>query len=331
MAPPTREPDIGAVSKGGESNTVILRAFLANVGIAFAKFIAAAMSGSSAMLTEGVHSLVDSINQVLLWWGKKRAGRKPDTLHPLGYGRELYFWSVVVAMTIFGAGAGVSGYEGYAQISAPEPTTRPLIAYGVLAVAICLEGWSLRTAYREFDQGRHDGESLWEGIRTTKDTTTLVVLLEDSAAVVGILIAAAGIGLELLTGNAIWDGVASICIGALLATVAFLLMREAKNLLIGESADPKLVAAIRARVENVEEVDRVEDVTTIHLAPERVTAVISADFRDDMAVGRLERLVAQLERELRSRYPVLERIYIRPVGVEPERGEDGAIAAGGSG
>lgn len=317
MSDASRKITPGEKSGGGESKTVILRAFLANLGIAVAKFVAAAMTGSSAMLTEGVHSVIDTTNQALLWLGEKRAGRPPDRLHPLGYGRELYFWSVIVAMLIFGLGAGVSFYEGYAALSHPEKTSRPLIAFGVLAIAFALEGWSLRTAWREFDARRRKGESVREGIRSTKDTTTLIVLLEDSAAVTGVVIAAAGIALELLTGNAVWDGIASLGIGALLSFVAVTLLRESKGLLIGEAADPELVAAIRERVERAENVEYVEEVITIHMAPERVVAVVCADFCDDMPVGDLERTIAGLEAGLRERYPVLERVYLRPVGPEP--------------
>jgi cation diffusion facilitator family transporter len=307
----------GEKSGGGESNVVILRAFLANLGIAIAKFVAAAMTGSSAMLTEGVHSLIDTTNQALLWLGEKRAAKPPDKLHPMGYGREQYFWSVIVAMLIFGLGAGVSLYEGFEAISHPEETRQSLVAFGVLAFALALEGWSLRTAWREFDARRRDGESLRKGIRNTKDTTTLVVLLEDSAAVIGVVIAAAGIGLELLTGNAMWDGVASLGIGGVLSFVAVTLLRESKDLLIGEAADPELVAAIRQRVERGENVEYVEEVITIHLAPERVVAVVCADFCDDLAVGDLERTIAAMEENLREQYPVLERVYLRPVGAEP--------------
>lgn len=310
-------PALGSKAEEGGSGKVIFRAFLANLGIAAAKFAAALMTGSSAMLTEGIHSLVDTSNQGLLWLGEKRSSKPADTLHPLGYGRELYFWSVIVAMLIFGLGSGVSFYEGYAAIAHPEATRKPLIAFGVLLVAFLLEGWSLRTAWHEFDARRGAKESVAEGIHNTKDTTSLIVLLEDSAAVLGVVIAAVGIGIELLTGDAMWDGVASIAIGVLLAFVAVTLLRESKGLLIGESADPELVEAIRHRVAASEGVDWVDEVLTIHLAPERVVAVISADFANDMAVGKLEQLVERLEADLRSRYAVLERVYLRPVESHP--------------
>lgn len=299
---------------GTDSAQVILRAFAANLGIAMAKMIAAVITGSSAMLTEGVHSLIDSINQVLLWVGEKRAARPADDVHPMGYGRELYFWSVVVAILIFGLGAGFSAYEGAVHIVTPEPTRQPLIAYAVLLVALLLEGWSLHAAYRAFERQRSEGSSFWDAIRNTKDTTSLVVLLEDSAAVCGVLVAAAGIGLELLTGNAVWDGIASLGISAVLAFVAITLLREAKGLLIGESADPHLVAALRTAASEAQGVTGVEDVLTIHLGPNQVVAVIDVNYANDLQVAEMERLIARLEQHLCRRFAAIERIYLRPVG-----------------
>ena len=302
-----------ADAETGEGNTVILRALIANVGIAAAKFVAAFMTGSSAILTEGIHSLVDSTNEVLLWVGKKRSGKPADELHPLGYGRELYFWSFLVAILIFAVGAGVSIYEGLRHFAHPEQTSSPLIAFAVLGVAFLLECWSLRAALREFNRTRDTGKSFWQGIRDTKDTTTLIVLLEDSAAVAGVLIAAAGIGLELLTGDAHWDAVASIGVGVVLGLVSFTLLRESKHLLIGEAADPTLVRDIRDRIETADGVVRVADVLTVHLAPDRVVAVVDVDFEDEMRVGDLEKLVARLEDQVRSDFGPLETIYLRPI------------------
>lgn len=300
--------------RDGQSTGVILRAFLANLGIAVAKFVAAIITGSSAMLTEGIHSLVDTANQVMLWVGEKRSKRPPDELHPLGYGPELYFWSFIVAILIFSLGAGISIYEGVVHIRHPVETRQPLVAFGVLATAFLLEGWSWRAAYRAFQAGRGPNENLWRAIRNTKDTTSLVVLLEDSAAVLGVVVAAIGIGIELLTGDPRWDGVASIGIGLLLAFVAVTLLREAKGLLIGEAANPALVAAIRRRIDRVDGVIRVEDVLTVHLAPDRVIGIVSVDFANDMEVRRLEELVERIEDDIQSKFAVLEKLYLRPIG-----------------
>lgn len=310
---PTTATESQAAQNEGKSVAVIIRALIANVGIGIAKFIAAFMTGSSAMLTEGIHSMVDSINEVLLWVGRKRSQKSADELHPLGYGRELYFWSLLVAILIFAVGSGVSIYEGVIHIAHPEQTREPLIAFGVLAIALVLEGWSLHAAWKKFDKHRDQDESFWQGIRDTKDTTTLVVLMEDAAAVIGVLIAGAGIGLELLTGNAQWDGVASIGIGLLLGFVSITLLRESKDLLIGESADPKLVSSIRNRIARADGVASVEDVLTVHMAPERVVAIVSVDFEDSMTVGELEALVERLEKEARDEFDTLETIYLRPI------------------
>ena len=177
-----------------ESNKVLIAALAANVGIAVAKFVAAGITGSSAMLTEGVHSLVDSSNQLLLMYGQKRAAKPPDAKHPGGYGRELYFWSFIVALLVFALGAGVSVYEGIQHFRAPEPAVSPLIAYGVLVFAFVLEGASTLAAFKEFNRAR-GGKSWWGALVSTKDATTVIVLLENGAAMAGLVIAAAGLGL----------------------------------------------------------------------------------------------------------------------------------------
>ena len=298
---------------GKETTGVILRAFTANIGIAVAKFVAAFITGSSAMLTEGVHSLVDSVNQLLLWHGGRRAAKPADDLHPLGYGRELYFWSFVVAMLVFALGAGISLYEGVTHIAHPEPTTSPLVAFGVLAVAFALESWSLKAALAQFNAARGD-KGVIEAIRDTKDTTTLIVLLEDSAAVAGLVIAAAGIGLELATGNAAWDGVASVMIGLVLAGVSVTLLNEAKDLLIGESADPRLVEQLRRVALEREGIERIDEVLTIHLSPDEVVCTISADFRDSLSAGRVEQITREIENAIAAQFPQVTRVYLRPFG-----------------
>ena len=296
----------------GESNTVILRAFIANLGIAVAKFTAAIITGSAAMMTEGIHSTVDTLNQVFMWGGEKRAKKPPDELHPMGYARELYFWAFVVAVMIFALGAGVSAYEGIHTLINPHPTESPLIAFAVLGIAFLLEGWSWLTAWKAFNKHRGD-LSVLEGIRQTKDTTSLVVLLEDSAAVTGVVLAAAGIGLELLTNNPVWDGVASLGIAGLLATVAVVLLREAKDLLIGESADPKLARTIRREVEEETGVIAVSDVFTVHLGPEQVFCVVTVDFDDAMPTGQLEKLVGRIEKKMIERNDFITRAYVHPL------------------
>ena len=293
-----------------ESPRVLLIALAANVGIAVAKFVAAAITGSSAMLTEGVHSLVDSTNQLLLLYGQRRAAKPADALHPGGYGRELYFWSFVVALLVFALGAGVSVYEGIVHLLAPEPAVSPLIAYGVLLVAFALEGGSTVAAFREFNAAR-GAKSWWRALTDTKDATIVIVLLENGAAMAGILIAAAGLALSQVTRDPHFDGIASILIGLLLGGVAIFLAREAKGLLIGEAADPALVAGIR-RAATRDGVTGVGDIMTIHNAPTQIVAALNVDFDNRLSAGDVERIVGEIEAAVRDEFPAVHRVYVRP-------------------
>jgi cation diffusion facilitator family transporter len=262
------------------------------------------------MLTEGVHSLVDSTNQLLLMYGQKRAAKPADALHPAGYGRELYFWSFVVALLVFALGAGVSVYEGVLHFLEPEPAVSPLIAYGVLAIAFALEGGSTVAAFREFDAAR-GGQSWLQALTSTKDATTVIVLLENGAAMAGILIAAIGLALSQATGDPRWDGIASVLIGLLLGVVAIFLAREAKGLLIGEAADPALIAGIR-RAATREGVMGVGEIMTIHNAPEQIVAAVNVDFDNRLSAGDVERIVEAIECDLRAEFPSIYRVYVRP-------------------
>ncbi|WP_337180513.1 cation diffusion facilitator family transporter [Sphingopyxis granuli] len=300
-------PRIGHI----KANIVLYGALFANLGIAAAKFVAAAISGSSSMLSEGVHSLVDSGNQLLLLYGQARAKRAPDDQHPFGYGRELYFWAFVVAILIFAVGAGISIYEGWTHIAAPEPLRDPTINYIVLAIAFLLEGASWTIAVRQFDAGRN-GLGWWQAIRRSKDPAGFIVLFEDSAALAGLVIAAAGVWLSHATGDARIDGVASILIGLILAAVAALLARESKELLIGEAADPARIAMIWRIVERRREISAVNHVRTIHTAPDAIFVAVSADFEDALTMGDGERLIEEIEAELKAASPDISSIYIRP-------------------
>jgi cation diffusion facilitator family transporter len=298
-----------------KANIVLLGALFANLGIAIAKFIAAASTGSSAMLTEGIHSLVDSGNQVLLLYGQSRAKRPPDDAHPFGYGRELYFWAFVVAILIFAVGAGVSIYEGWAHIRHPEPLRDPTINYIVLGVAVLLEGGSWAIAVKDFNSKRN-GAGWWRAVHRSKDPAGFIVLFEDSAALVGLLVAACGVWASHAFGDPRIDGAASIVIGAILALVAGLLAREAKGLLIGEAADPRLVAGVWSLVDGRPGIVTVNHVRTIHTSPEAIFVAISADFEDGMTVGDAEILIERVEQELRGAFPQLSSIYIRPERAE---------------
>jgi cation diffusion facilitator family transporter len=294
-----------------ESPIVLYAALAANLGIAVAKFVAAAISGSSSMLSEGFHSVVDSGNQVLMIYGEHRAKRPPDHQHPFGYGRELYFWSFVVAILIFAVGAGVSAYEGYQHIIQPEKLESATINYIVLGVSALMEGTSWSVAVREFAKAKGDS-GWWEAIRRSKDPSTFIVLFEDSAALAGLGVAAVGVWASHHWLDPRIDGVASVGIGLLLAAVAMLLAREAKGLLIGERADEAVIAKVHDIVAAHPAIASVNHVRTIHTAPDEVFAAISADFEDDVTMGDAERMIEEIEDRLREALPDLSSIYIRP-------------------
>jgi cation diffusion facilitator family transporter len=290
---------------------VLMIAFAANLGIAVAKFVAAGITGSSAMLTEGVHSLVDSTNQLLLLYGQKRAQKVPDALHPLGYGRELYFWSFVVAILVFALGAGVSVYEGILHILNPEEGGNPFVAFIVLGIAFALEAGSTWAALQEFNANR-GGRSWLKSVQDTKDAPTVIVLLENGAAMVGIVLAALGLGLTSLTGNPVFDGAASVVIGVVLGLVALLLAIEAKGLLIGESADPDLIAALRSSARERKGVTGVGNVITVHHSPDQIVAAIEVDFQDDLTAADVERIVDEIEVDIRAGWPAVTHLSVRP-------------------
>ncbi|QJU59257.1 cation transporter [Sphingomonas sp. AP4-R1] len=292
-------------------NIVLYGALLANVGIAIAKFVAAALTGSSSMLSEGVHSLVDSGNQILLLYGQAKAARPSDAAHPFGYGRELYFWAFVVAILIFAVGAGVSIYEGWIHIARPEPLRDPTANYIVLGIAVALEGTSWAIAVRAFN-GKRGSSSWWQSIRRSKDPAGFIVLFEDSAALVGLVFAGLGVWSSHRLGDARIDGIASIAIGLVLATVAVLLAREAKGLLIGESAEPDLVERVWHILDAQPGVTAVNHVRTIHTAPDAVFVAISAEFEDALPMGQAEMLIEGIEAQMKAAMPELTSIYIRP-------------------
>ncbi len=301
------------------SNRTLVIALLANLGIAASKFVAAFITGSSAMLTEGVHSVVDSTNQLLLMWGRRQARKPPDKYHPFGYGRELYFWSFVVAVLVFSLGAGVSIYEGIIHIAEPEPAVSPYVAYAVLLVAFLLEGWSTLEAFKEFREAK--GQLGWfEAIRRSKDPPAFIVLLENGAAMAGIIAAAAGVLLAQLTGNPFYDGAASVLIGLILGVTAFLLAYESKGLLIGEAADPDLVRDLRRLASGKPGVVGVGHVLTVHSSPDQITAMINVDFDDKILAGEVERIVCDVELEAQERWPEVRHLFIRPMqGAAKER------------
>jgi cation diffusion facilitator family transporter len=301
------------------STRTLVVALLANLGIAASKFIAAWITGSSAMLTEGVHSVVDSTNQLLLMWGRRQAKKPPDKYHPFGYGRELYFWSFVVAVLVFALGAGVSIYEGIIHIANPEEAVTPYIAYAVLLVAFLLEGWSTLEAFADFKKAKGD-LSWFQAVRRSKDPPAFIVLLENGAAMAGIIAAAVGLFLSQLTNDPFYDGAASVVIGSILGLTAMLLAYESKGLLIGEAADPVLVKNLRELACSQPGVVGVGHVLTVHSSPDQITVMMNVDFRDDMLAGEVERIVCRVEEEARERWPAVRRLFVRPMqGAANER------------
>ncbi len=291
------------------SKKVVIAAFIGNGLIAITKFAAAAVTGSSAMFSEAIHSLVDTGNQVLLLHGLKRAARPPDEDHPFGYGREIYFWSFVVAVLIFSIGAGVSLYEGVKKIMHPGPIEHAYVNYIVLGAAFVFEAVSWWVAFREFRQTKGPG-GYFEAVRISKDPALFTVLFEDSAALLGIVVAFAGIALGQATGMEWMDGAASVLIGVILALVAAFLAYECKGLLVGESANRPVVESIRALIGEFAGKVSVNELLTMHLGPDDVLVNMSLDFDDGLSAADVEALVSELEKKIKNKHGQVTRVFI---------------------
>lgn len=292
-----------------ESKKVIFAALAGNTLIAITKFIAAAVTGSSAMLSEGIHSLVDTGNQFLLLYGLNRSRKPADELFPFGYGKEVYFWSFIVAILIFALGGGVSLYEGASHLRHPQVITQPSINYIVLALALSFEGASWLFALREFSKVKGKWTYI-EAIQRAKDPSMFVVLFEDSAALLGLLLAFAGVALSQVTGIAYFDGVASILIGLILLGTAVWLAYETKGLLIGESANRYIVRGIRDILTTNELIETVNEILTMHMGPDYILANISVEFKDSCRTGEIEEAIATIDRSIKAHYPQIKRIFI---------------------
>ena len=292
------------------SRKVIFAALAGNLLIAVTKFAAAAWTGSSAMLSEAVHSVVDTGNQGLMLYGMKRAARPADKRHPFGYGPEIYFWTFVVAILIFAGGAGVSIYEGIDKVRHPHAHTDAWINYVVLGFAMLFEGTAWVVAFREFNRTRRRGGSFMHAVRTSKDPTVFTVLFEDSAAMLGLLVAFLGVLLSDSLGMPVLDGVASIAIGAILGGTAVLLAVETKSLLIGEAALPETVESIRRSARSQRGVARVNEVLTMHLGPGDILVNLSLDFEPHLSAGDIEQAVTDIERDIRGRHEEVRRIFV---------------------
>jgi cation diffusion facilitator family transporter len=291
------------------SKKVIFAALAGNALISVTKLFAASVTGSSAMLSEGIHSIVDTGNQGLLLLGIKKAARPADDEHPFGYGKEIYFWSFVVAILIFAVGSGVSLYEGVHHIQHPEPIKNVSLTYIVLALSLLFEGAAWFFAFKEFNRSKGRLGYL-KAVRQSKDPSTFVVLFEDSAAMAGILVAFLGIWLGQVTGWLWLDGAASVVIGLILGLTAWLLAVETKDLLIGESAVPEMIAGVRGLAGEVTEVEHVNEVLTLHMGPEYILVNLSLDFRDSCTAEQVEDAIARLDGRIKLNWPLVKKVFV---------------------
>ncbi len=291
------------------SKKVIYAALIGNALIAVTKFAASVFTGSSAMLAEGIHSLVDTGNQGLLLYGLHKAKRPADEKFPFGYGKEVYFWSFVVAILIFALGSGISLYEGVLHIFHPQPVENPLINYIVLGLALIFEGGAWFFAFREFSRAKGKW-SYVQAVQRGKDPTIFMVLFEDSAAVLGLIVAFLGIWLGQLTGIVYLDGIATVIIGLILGGTAIWLAYETKGLLIGESANRDVVQSIREKANQRHNITHVNEVLTMHMGPEFILVNISVNFRDDITAEEVEQSVAKLDKDIKSEHPFVKRVFV---------------------
>jgi len=292
------------------SHAVVIKALAANLGIAIAKFIAAFLSRSASMLSEAVHSLADTGNQIFLLLGMRRSARQEDAIHEFGYASERYFWAFIVAVSLFTIGATFSMYEGVHKVLNPSGTIgSPTVAYVVLGVSIALEAFSLSAAVAEF---RHikAGRSLRQTIDEARDAVVIVVLFEDVAALIGLFAALGGLGMTQLTGNQVWDGVGSIVVGVTLFGVAYFLARKTKQLLIGQSVTPRQRARMIELIEQTPGVHRLVHLRTMHLGPEEVLVGMKIVVDDGAQLKDTTALVDTVEARLRAELPILKRIYV---------------------
>ena len=302
----------------GSAKKTIYAAMTANFAIAITKFVAASITGSSAMLSEGIHSVVDTGNELLLLWGLRLSKKPADDSHPFGYGQELYFWTLIVALFIFAIGGGMSIYEGINHVRYPEPLTDPRWNYGVLAFAVIFEGYSWNIALQEFLSNKGE-ESFWKAIRASKDPTIFTILFEDTAALIGLFVAFIGVLSGHLLNNVYLDGVASIVIGVILCGVALLLATESKDLLIGEGAKPEVVANIRKIINDDPAVEKVIKVLTLHFGPQEILLNLEIKFVDELETEELAIAVERLESSIRTQHTEIQNIFIEAKSISAKR------------
>lgn len=302
------------------SKTPLYTALAANLGIAATKFVAASITGSSAMISEGIHSLVDTLNELLLLLGISRSQRPPDEKRPFGYGREQYFWSYVVALLIFAVGGGVSFYEGVTHMQHPELIKDPFWNYIVLGIAFVLDGYSLITAWRAF-RAQNGNQSLWSAIKDSKDSATFTVLFEDASDVLGLIIAFLGVFLGHAFENPYFDGLASVLIGVLLVGVAVVLARESKSLLMGEGVDHETARQLVALTEADPAVLKAMRIATIYLGPEEITLVQGVAFQADLTTDAINKAIVRIHASVQQAFPAIKHAYMQPVALTETKEE----------
>ena len=291
------------------SKKVIFAALIGNSLISITKFAAAAYTGSSAMLSEGIHSLVDTGNQVLLLYGIKRASKPADENFPFGYGKEIYFWCFIVAILIFALGGGISIYEGIKHLQNPEPISNPIVNYVVLGLAMVFEGVAWWFAFREFSKQKGKWGYI-EAIQRAKNPSLFVVLFEDSAAMLGLVVAFTGVALSQATGILVFDAIASIVIGLILVGTAIWLAYETKGLLIGESANRAVIMEIRQILHQQATIEHVNEVLTMHMGPDFILANISVEFADSETADSIETTIATIDRLIKLSHPEIKRVFV---------------------
>lgn len=297
------------MAASNSSKIVVYGAIGANLAIAVSKFVAAGFTGSAAMMSEGIHSLVDSGNGLLILFGMNRSARPADERHPFGYSKEIYFWTVIVAVLIFAVGGGMSLYKGYQYLQNPAPLTDPTWNYWVLGLAIVFEGVASSLAYREFRKTQGE-QSFWQALRSSRDPAVFAILLEDLAALVGLLIALAGIFFGHLFNNLYLDGAASMAIGLLLVGMAVFMLGEAKGLLVGEGASPEVLRQLETLARQDAAVAELRAPLTMYLGPTDGILALDVAFHDHLTAVEVEHAVERLQTAIKARYPEFRRIFI---------------------
>jgi cation diffusion facilitator family transporter len=318
----SEQGEAGAHAGGAHGTGAVLAALLANLGIAAAKFVGWLLTGSSSMLAEGFHSVADSGNQVMLLLGGRRARRGPTAQHPFGHGAARFFAAFLVAVVLFTLGSLFSLYEGYQKLRHPHELESPLVALAILAVALVLEGLSLRTAVREANPLRGD-QSWWSFIRTTKQPELAVVILEDTAAELGLSFAFVGVGVAALTGDPLYDALGTLAIGALLAVVAVVLGMEMYSLLVGEAASPQEQTAIRQALASIPGIDRLLQLRTMYLSPDELLVAAKVEIAPALSASQAAQVIDQAEARLRDAVPSARVVYLEPdLPVAPRSASD---------